>query len=67
MSDSITVIVRLLCIIADLVTAMQEAQAEIQRLRDDINRLKGFHCLPDIKPLTPPSPPGNHSSCPERH
>ena len=35
-----TVIVRLLNIIADQATALREAQAEIQRLRDDINRLK---------------------------
>ncbi len=62
-----TVIVRLLNIIADQATALREAQAEIQRLRDDINRLKGEQGKPDIKPPTPPSPPANYSSEPERH
>ena len=57
-----TVIVRLLNIIADQATALREAQAEIQRLRDDINRLKGEQGKPDITPPTPPSPPAGARS-----
>ncbi len=64
MSDA-TVIVRLLNIIADQATALREAQAEIQRLRDDINRLKGEQGKPDIKPPTPTHQ--QLSSEPERH
>ncbi len=42
------------------------AQAEIQRLRDEINRLKGEQGTPKIKAHTPPPPRQNHASEQER-
>jgi hypothetical protein len=45
---------------------LQAAQAENQRLRDEINRLKGEQGVPAIKPNTPQAPPKNHSSEKER-
>lgn len=59
-----TLVVRLLNIIADLSADLRAAQAEIQRLRDEVNRLKGEQGKPDIKP---PTPPTDYSSEPERH
>ena len=58
-------IVRLLNLIEDLTADLRAAQEEIQRLRDEINRLKGEQGKPDVKPNTPP-PPTDHSSERER-
>ena len=61
-------IVRLLNIIEDLTAALWSAQAEIQRLRDENNRLKGEQGKPNIKANAPKSPlPLNYSSEQERH
>lgn len=62
-----TLIVRLLNIIEEQAAALRDAQTEIQRLRDEVNRLKGEQGKPTIKPPTPPSPPAHYSSEPERH
>lgn len=62
-----TLIVRLLNLVEDLSADLRDAQAEIQRLRDENNRLKGEQGKPDIKPPTPPTPPTNYSSEGERH
>ncbi|MBI5034702.1 MAG: transposase [Chloroflexi bacterium] len=59
----------LLNLIEDLTADLREAQAEIQRLRDENNRLKGEQGKPTIKPnktQTPPKP-SDHSSERERH
>src|SRR5437870_11473548 len=45
---------------------LRAAQAENQRLRDEINRLKGEQGAPAIKPNTPQPPPKHHSSEKER-
>lgn len=58
-------IVRLLNLIEDQAADLRAAQDEIQRLRDEINRLKGEQGKPDIKPQTPP-PSTDHSSERER-
>lgn len=58
-------IVRLLNLIEDLSTDLREAQAENQRLRDEINRLKGEQGKPDVKPNTKPIS-SDHSSERER-
>jgi Transposase IS66 family len=62
-----TLIVRLLNLVESLSADLRDAQAEIQRLRDENNRLNGEQGKPDIKPSTPPPPPTNYSSEPERH
>ncbi|MFZ1624333.1 MAG: transposase [Gammaproteobacteria bacterium] len=62
-----TLIVRLLNIIEEQAAALRDAQTEIQRLRDEVNRLKGEQGKPTIKPPTPPSPPAHYSSESERH
>ncbi|HEY5868323.1 MAG TPA: hypothetical protein VI542_22650, partial [Candidatus Tectomicrobia bacterium] len=56
---------QLLNVLEDVMAALRAAQAENQRLRDEINRLKGEQGVPTIKPNTPP-PPKNHSSEKER-
>lgn len=62
-------IVHLLNLIEDLTADLREAQAEIQRLRDENNRLKGEQGKPTIKPNQKQGPPNpsNHSSERERH
>jgi hypothetical protein len=60
-----TLIVRLLNLIEDQVADLRAAQEELQRLRDELNRLKGEQGTPAIKPNTPP-PPTDHSSERER-
>jgi len=57
---------RLLNLIEQLSADLREAQAENQRLRDEINRLKGEQGKPKIKPNTPKAPPVDHSSEKER-
>ena len=58
-------IVRLLNLIEDQAADLRALQEENQRLRDEINRLKGQQGKPDIKPNTPP-PLSDHSSERER-
>ena len=62
-----TLIVRLLNVIEAQAADLRDAQVEIQRLRDENNRLKGEQGKPIIKPPPPPAPPANYSSEPERH
>jgi hypothetical protein len=50
-------IVRLLNLIEDLSADLRAAQEEIQRLRDENNRLKGEQGKPTVKPnAVPPDP-----------
>ncbi|MDP2664381.1 MAG: transposase, partial [bacterium] len=42
-------------------------RAEVQRLRDEINRLKGEQGKPNIKGNAPKAPPANYSSERQRH
>lgn len=58
---------RLLNLIEKLSADLRDAQIEIQRLRDEVNRLKGEQGKPKIKGNTPKPPPTNHSSENERH
>src|SRR5713101_2215854 len=57
---------RLLNLLEDVRADLRAAQAEIQRLRNEINRLKGEQGQPTIKPNTPQPPPKNLSSEQER-
>jgi hypothetical protein len=57
---------RLLNVLEDVMADLRASQAENQRLRDEINRLKGEQGTPTIKPTTPPPPSQNHSSAQER-
>jgi len=59
-------LVRLLNLIEDLSVDLRAAQDENQRLRDEINRLKGEQGKPAVKPGTPP-PTTDHASERERH
>ncbi|MDA0734712.1 MAG: transposase [Chloroflexi bacterium] len=58
-------VVRLLNLIETLSADLRAAQAEIQRLRDENNRLKGEQGKPNIKPGTKPTAT-DHSSESER-
>ena len=57
---------RLLNVLEDVRADLQAAQAENQRLRDEINRLKGEQGRPTVQSNTPPPPPKDHSSEQER-
>jgi hypothetical protein len=59
----------LLNLIENLSADLREAQIEIQRLRDENNRLKGEQGKPDIQPSKKPGAPSpaHHSSERERH
>jgi len=57
---------RLLSLIEQLTADLREAQAENQRLRDELNRLKGEQGKPNIKGNTPKASPAQHSSEAER-
>jgi len=57
---------RLLNLVEKLSADLRDAQAEIQRLRDEVNRLKGEQGQPKIKGNTPRPPAGDHSSEKER-
>ena len=57
---------QLLNLLEDVTADLRAAQAEIQRLRDELNRLKGEQGQPTIKANTPPPPPKDHSSEQER-
>jgi hypothetical protein len=59
-------VTRLLNLLEDVMTELRAAQAEIQRLRDEINRLKGEQGQPTIKPNTLPPSPKDISSEQER-
>jgi hypothetical protein len=59
-------IVRLLNLVEAVSTDLRNAQAETQRLRDEINRLKGEQGKPKIKANTPKPPAQNYSSEKER-
>src|SRR6266568_8020419 len=57
---------QLLNVLEDVMADLRAAQAENQRLRDELNRLKGEQGAPAIKANTPPPPPKDHSSEQER-
>lgn len=57
---------RLLNMLEGVMADLRAAQAENQRLRDEINRLKGEHGAPAIKANTRQPPSTNHSSEKER-
>jgi hypothetical protein len=57
---------QLLNLLEDVTADLRAAQAEIQRLHDELNRLKGEQGQPTIKANTPPPPPQDHSSEQER-
>ncbi len=59
-------VVRLLNLIETLAADLRAAQAEIQRLRDQINRLKGEQGKPNVNPGTKPNAAKDYSSEPER-
>jgi hypothetical protein len=58
---------QLLNLVEKLSADLRDAQVENQRLRDEVNRLKGEQGKPKIKGNTPKPPPTNHSSENERH
>ena len=58
---------QLLNLVEKLSADLRDAQVEIQRLRDEVNRLKGEQGKPRTKGNTPKPPPTNHSSENERH
>jgi hypothetical protein len=57
---------RLLNLLEEVMADLRSAQAEVQRLRDEINRLKGEQGKPAVCPSTPKSSPKDHSSERER-
>lgn len=57
---------RLLNLVEQLTADLREAQVEIQRLRDEVNRLKGEQGQPKMKGNTPKPPLKDHSSEQER-
>ena len=59
-------VLRLLNLIEDLAADLRDAQAEIQRLRDENNRLKGEQGRPQVKANTRQPPRSDHSSEQER-
>ena len=60
-------VLRLLNLIETITADLRSAQAEIQRLRDENNHLKGEQGKPDTKPNARPKPPADHSSEAERY
>jgi cell division septum initiation protein DivIVA len=57
---------QLLNLLEDVMADLRAVQAENQRLRDEIKRLKGAQGTPTIKANRPPQPSQNHSSEQER-
>src|SRR4249919_3062125 len=57
---------RLLNLLEDVRADLRAAQAENQRLRDEINQLKGEQGRPKVQSNTLPPPPKDHSSEQER-
>jgi Transposase IS66 family len=60
-------VVALLNLVETVSAELREARAEIQRLRDENNRLKGEQGKPDVKPNTPRPAATDQSSERERH
>ena len=58
---------QVLNLVEKLSADMRDLQVENQRLRDEVNRLKGEQGKPNIKGNTPKPPPTDHSSENERH
>ena len=58
---------QLLNLVEKLSADLRDAQVENQRLRDEVNRLKGEQGKPKTKGNTPKPPLANHSSENERH
>ena len=58
---------QLLNLVEKLSADLHDLQVENQRLRDEVNRLKGEQGKPRAKGNTPKPPPSNHSSENERH
>jgi len=58
---------QLMNLVEKLSADLRDAQLEIQRLRDENNRLKGEQGKPKIKGNLPKPPPTDHSSEKERH
>ena len=58
---------QLLNLVEKLSADLHDSQVENQRLRDEVNRLKGEQGKPRAKGNTPKPPPSNHSSENERH
>jgi len=58
---------QMLNLLENVMADLRAAQAENQRLRDEINRLKGEQGMPTIPSNTPPPPRTDHSSEQERH
>jgi hypothetical protein len=56
----------LLNLLEDVTADLRAAQAEIQRLRDELNRIKGEQGQPTSKANPPPPPPKDHTSAQER-
>jgi hypothetical protein len=59
-------VVQLLNLIEALSADLRDAQVEIQRLRDEVNHLRGEQGKPNIKGNTPQPPGSDHSSEKER-
>ncbi len=59
-------LVRRLNLLEDVTADLRDAQVEMQRLRDETNRLKGEQGQPTIKATIPTSSPTDHSSERER-
>ena len=57
---------RLLNVLEDVMADLRAVQAENQRLRDEINRLKGEQGRPKVQSNTPQPPHTDHSSEQER-
>jgi hypothetical protein len=64
--DARQLIVRLMNLIESVTNDLRDAQAEIQRLRDENNRLKGEQGKPKVKANTPQRPRADYSSEQER-
>lgn len=60
-------IIQLMNIVEELNAALRAAQNEVQRLRDENNRLKGEQGKPEIKSKKQSNEPNNHSSEKERY
>ena len=59
-------VVRLLNVVEEVTAALRASQEEVERLRDEVARLKGEQGKPTIKSNTPKPPSGNYSSEKER-
>jgi len=64
--DARQLIVRLMNLVESVTSDLRDAQVEIQRLRDENNRLKGEQGKPKVKANTPQRPRADYSSEQER-